>query len=249
MFYLRDRIMKKLLVPAVLAMLLPYAAFASYEDALTLFQEKKYGDSLNRIAGELAVGRDMDAKSPNYELRFLAAHNHWRLGNHEPAISHFKRCIEIQREIVDPYVDLSLLLVELKRYQEAEAVAVRGLALQKNAMLYFLVGKSSFGVGNYWRAKEFFEKAIGMDPALYVAYNSLGCTLMRLERYAHANTAFSAALSIAPSSAEILNNMALSLERLGKMNGALSYLKKASEQSPENPVIRANLKRVSESKR
>ena len=69
---------------------------------------------------------------------------------------------------------------------------------------------------------------------------------MKLERYSQANTAFSAALAIAPDSAEILNNMGLSLEKLGRANDALAYYKKASEYAPDNPVIVANLNRLGE---
>lgn len=222
------------------------ALFASYDEALKLYQEKRYKDSLAKIATDLVVGRDTDAKSSNYELRYLAAHNHWRLGNVEAAISHFKRCSEIQKDISDPLVDLALMLVEFKKYKDAEIYAARALGIQKTPMVYYVIGKSAYGAGNFWRAKEFYEKAISLDPELYAAYNGLGCSLLKLGKFTHANTAFSAALSIAPSSPEILNNMGLCLEKMGKNQDAKNYYKKAIDKNPDNPVIVKNLSRVSQ---
>jgi tetratricopeptide (TPR) repeat protein len=241
--------MKKIAYATAFVFMAGAFAFAAYSDALKLYQDKKYQESLGKIAGELVVGRDTDAKSSNYELRFLAAHNHWKLGNYEAAIAHFKRCAEIQKDIADPLLDLALLLAETGKYREAELHVTRALAMQKSALGYYIIGKSAYGVGNFWKAKEFYEKAIGLDPGLYIAYNGLGCALMKLSRYAHANTAFSAALSVMPSSPEILNNMGLCLEKMGKRDEAVGYYEKAAGLTPQNPVIRQNLNRVKENKK
>lgn len=240
--------MKKIPIILILIAVSPSLAFASYDQALKLYQQNKFKETLAVIAAELSVGKDADPNSENYALRFLAAHSHWKLGNTEAAIAHFKRCTEIKRDTVDPSIDLSLMLIELGRYREAEASAVKALAAQKNPMLYFLVGRSAYGAGNYWRAKEFYEKAIAVDPTLYIAYNGLGCALMRLGKHTQANTAFSAALATAPVSPEILNNIGRSLEKMGKPREAASYYKKALELRPDSQVITQNLNRIKEKK-
>jgi len=237
--------MKKLVFGAVILLLSAGGALASYDEALKLFQEKKFRESLDLIASELSVDRDFQQNSPNYALRFLAAHNHWKMGNHEAAIAHFRRCADIQKDLPDPLIDLGLLLIDTGRYREAEPFAQRALALQKNPIAYYVVAKSAYGVGNYWRAKEFFEKAISMDPEFFAAYNGLGMTLMRLGKLTQASTAFAAALAAAPSSSEILNNMGLCFEKIGKRKEALEYYKKAERLSPGNQTIRQNLSRLS----
>jgi tetratricopeptide (TPR) repeat protein len=237
--------MKKLICITAILLIQASFALASYDDALKLFQEKKYRESLEKIAVELSVERDFQENSPNYALRFLAAHNHWKMGNHEAAISHFRRCADIQKDLPDPLVDLGLLLIDLRRYREAEPFAQRALALQKSPIAYYIVARSAYGLGNYWRAKEFFEKAISIDPEFFAAYNGLGMTLMRLGRYTQANTAFAAALTAAPSSTELLNNMGLCLEKMGKPKEALEYFKKADRLSPGNTTIQQNLARLS----
>ncbi|HSV96641.1 MAG TPA: tetratricopeptide repeat protein [Spirochaetota bacterium] len=227
-----------LLIPATIVL-------ASYDDALKLFQENKYRESLEKIAAELSVDRDFQDNSPNYALRFLAAHNHWKMGNHEAAISHFRRCADIRKNLPDPLIDLGLLLIDFKRYRDAELFAQRALTLQKSPTAYYVVAKSAYGLGNYWRAKEFFEKAISLDPEFFAAYNGLGMTLMRLGRYTQASTAFAAALASAPASPELLNNMGLCLEKMGKPKEALEYYKKADRLNQGNAVIQQNLARLS----
>ncbi len=248
-FLLQDTDMKRMCLAITIILAMSSALLASYDEALKLYQDKKYQESLGKIAVALVVEKDMDAKSPNYELRFLAAHNHWKLGNYEAAIAHLKRCTEIQKDIVDPLIDLSMVLIDAGKYHDADIYTARALALQKSALVYYLIGKSAYGIGNFWKAKEFYEKAIGIDPGLYIAYNGLGCTLMRLARYTQANTAFAAALSMVPSSPEVLNNMGLSLEKMGKRDEALAYYKKAAEKNVQNPVIQQNLNRVKDAKK
>jgi Flp pilus assembly protein TadD len=218
---------------------------ASYSGALKYFQDKKYSESLKMAAEELTVSRDMEKDSPNYKLRYLAAHNHWMLGNYESAISHFKRCMDIRTEIADPYIDLALLLVEIKRYKDAETYVRKGLKIDKdNPMLFYILGRAAQGFKNYPRSKELFEKAISLDPEMYAAYNSLGMILMRMKKYSEANTAFSAAQALMPDSPEILNNIAMSLERQKKYSEALGFIGKAKKIAPDNKVILKNEERL-----
>lgn len=219
-------------------------AFASYEDALKLFEESKYRESLTMIASELNVTLDTAPESPNYKLRFLAAHNHWKLGNFESATLHFQKCMTIQSSAPAPYIDLALMLLEKNRIRDAQQVAQRGLSNKEDPMLYYISGKAAYRSENYAQAKAFFEKSIALDPELYIAYNSLGITLMDLDRFSQANTAFTAAQAIAPRSAEILNNLAYSFERMGQADKAIPYYEKALLASPENAIIKANLDRA-----
>jgi tetratricopeptide (TPR) repeat protein len=240
--------MKKSLLIFMVVLFTSSTAFASYQEALNLFQSKKYKETLGVLGNDLVVEKDRDPNSPNYELRYLAAHAHWKLGNYEPAIAHFKRCAEIRSDIPDPLIDLSLMLIEMKKFKDAETYAARSITVQKSAMGYYALGKCAYGIGNFWKAKECFEKSISIDPLLSVAYNELGCTLMKLERYNHANTAFSAALAIMPASPVILNNMGFSLEKMGKKKEAIEYYTRAGQVDPGNGQIRKNLARVKEAK-
>lgn len=220
------------------------AAHASYQNALKLFSKGDYEESLKLIADELVIENDLAPDSPNYNLRFLAAHNHWKLGNYKSAAAHFTRCIAIRSQNADPFIDLALLQLDNKRYNEAEQTARRGLSVKKSALLYYVLGKIYLERKSYWNAKAFLERANAIDPELYISYNALGIALMNLKRYSQANTAFSVALAIKPDSAILLNNMGMSLEKMGEPDKARQYFQMALDADSDNDTVRENIERV-----
>jgi Flp pilus assembly protein TadD len=235
---------KKIIPIFILIISFNTIVFASYKEALSLYETKKYKESLAIIAKELDTKKDMENNSPNYDLRFLAAHNHWKLGNLQAAIGHFKRCADIKKTSADPWIDLSLMMLESKRYGDANFFAMGALKISESQMSYYILGKSAAKLGNFYKAKEYFEKAISIDPEFWVTYNDLGIVLMELKKYSEANTAFSAALSGMPGSVEIQNNIAMSLEKMNKLDEALNFYNRADEKNPGNPVILGNVNRV-----
>ena len=233
--------MRFFLTVAMLLAMMISAAHASYEEALRLFDEKKHRESLKMIASELDAKKDADPASVNYKLRFLAAHNHWKLGTHDSAFQHFQKCMQIRPDSIDPYVDLALMFTEKRKFRDAEYFVKKGLDIKKDAMLYYVYGRLAMGSDNHWKAKELFEKSISINPELFAAYNSLGLVLMKLDRASEANTAFTAALSMNSGSFEIMNNVGYSLIVMGKYDTALQYLEKALLINPESSAIKANL--------
>ncbi|MCU0821223.1 MAG: tetratricopeptide repeat protein [Spirochaetes bacterium] len=232
--------MKKLLLIPCVIFLTISGVFASYEEALNLYEQNKYQDSLKMIAGELDAQKDTAPDSPNYKLRYLAAHNHWKLKNATSAVAHLKICADIQKNNPNPLIDLSLIFLENKKYADAGQCATKAISLKESALPYYVLANISLDLKNYWKAKEYFEKAISIDPGLDITYNGLGITLMNLARFSEANTAFSAALAMSPDSPEIQNNIAVSLKKLGKINEAYRYSSSAAARRPDNPVIKKN---------
>lgn len=219
-------------------------ASASYDEALKLFQEKKYKESLQKIAADLNTADDLKDGSPNYSLRFLAAHNHWKLGNRDSAFSHFRRCMDIKKDSPDPYVDAALLMIDLKKFGEAERLARKGQSLADGPMFSYILGKIFLMNKNYARAKELFEKANSLDPEFPASYNDLGITLLFMKKYSQANTSFSIANELSGDSADILNNLGYSYEKLGNYTKAQECYTRAGELDANNPVIARNLVRV-----
>lgn len=241
--------MKKIFFFSLIFTVISSNVFASYDQALALFQEKKYQESLNILADDLFIAEDFTPGSPNYKIRFLAAHVHWKLGNEESAIIHLKKCMAIDKTKVDPYIDLAILLTEKGHLNSASSIAEDGLKIKEDPMLYWILGRISYQKENYWRAKEMFEKSVSMDPELYFSYNDLGIVLMKLSKFGDANVAFSVALAVNPGSAEINSNIAQSLVMMDKNNDAEVYAKKASELAPDNEMIKNLVKKIEENKK
>ncbi len=222
--------------------------YASYDDALKLYSEKKYGESLKKLAEILVTEDDLKPGSPNYRIRFLAAHNHWKMGNFDSATIHFKRCMAIDKEKVDPYIDLSLMLLEEGKPGYSGMIARNGLRVKRDPMLYFVLGRISVEVKNYWGAKQFFEKANSINPEIFISYYYLGIALIKLKKYSQANTAFSVANAIEKDLPETLNNLALTYELMGKKKKALEYYRRALEGKGKNETILNNIKRLEKEK-
>ena len=230
--------MKKLIL-TFFAILLSSSAFAAYDKALELYQENKFQESLAVCAEDLIMAEDFKPGSPNYKIRYLAAHNHWKLGNVESASIHFRKCMAIDKTKIDPYIDLSMLLIEKRKFKEAGSVIEDGLKVKEDAMLFWLLGKIALERRDYQRARTLFERANGIGPEFYISYNDLGIALMKLGKYGDANAAFSVAYAINPDSMEINNNMAYSLYKMEKKNEALPYIKKAMELASGNESVKA----------
>jgi tetratricopeptide (TPR) repeat protein len=243
--------MKKIFLPILMLLLLhfiaPYA-FAEYNKALDLFNEKKYRESLDILGQDLIVADDYKSGAPNYKIRFLAAHNHWKLGNIESASAHFRRCMAIDKSNIDPYIDLSIMFVEKGRLNEALSVAEDGLKIKEDPMLIWILGRIYYKKGNYLRAKELLEKSNSMEPDFYFSYNDLGIVLMKLNKFGDANAAFTVALAIQPNSAEINYNIAQNLLMMDKKDEALDYAKKALELDPNNESIKNLNKKIEDAK-
>jgi Flp pilus assembly protein TadD len=235
--------MKKLLFSLTIC-LNTVAAFASYDQALALYQGKKYQESLAMVADELVVADDYKENSPNYKLRYLAAHNHWKLGNEQSAVAHFRRCMSIKKTAVEPYIDCAMLLLEKHKFRDAASIAEDGLKVKDDPMLYWVLGRVAMVRKDFWRAKELLEKANSLDPELYVSYNDLGIVLIQLNKAGDANTAFSVALAIYPDSAEANYNMAYSCFLLGRKNDAVLYSKRALELSPDNEAVKKLIQKI-----
>ncbi|HOP29692.1 MAG TPA: tetratricopeptide repeat protein [Spirochaetota bacterium] len=236
--------MMKKLILIFLVVFVSSSAFAAYDNALALYQENKFKESLAVCAEDLVMADDFRPGSPNYKIRYLAAHNHWKLGNIESASIHFRKCMAIEKTKIDPYIDLSMLLIEKRKFKEAGSVIEDGLKVKEDAMLFWLLGRIAVERTDYQRAKTLFERANGIDPEFYVSYNDLGIALMKLGKYGDANAAFSVAYAINGDSAEINNNMAYCLYKMGKNNEAIPYIKKALELSSDKESIKALAQKI-----
>jgi len=241
--------MRKIFLSILLLFYISPYAFAEYSKALELFNEKKYRESLDILGQDLIVADDYKPGSPNYKIRFLAAHNHWKLGNTESAAAHFRRCMAIDKSNVDPYIDIAIMYVEKGRFNDAISVAEDGLKIKEDPMLLWILGRAYYKKGNYPRAKELLEKANSIDPEFYFSYNDLGIVLMKLKKFGDANAAFTVALAIQPGSAEINYNIAQSLLMLEKNKEALDYAKRALELDPDNESIKNLNKKIEENKK
>ncbi len=231
----------RFLMAALILVFAIFPVFADYNQALELYKQGKYQDSLKSVADALEVSKDSDPAAPNYQLRYLASNNHRKLGNAVPAIQHLQKCAEIKPKSVDPIIDLAFIMIDTGKYKEASEYGHKVITMDsKNALGFYVLGLSSYKQGAYWGAKEYLEKATAFDPDMYMAWNTLGLTLMYLKKYPDADVAFSTALAMNSDTAEIINNLAVAESRQGKVDQAKNTIAKAAKIAPSNEKIKKN---------
>jgi tetratricopeptide (TPR) repeat protein len=98
-----------------------------YVAALAEFDKQAYEESLKYIRH--VIKSDMN----HYKLRYLAAHNHWKLGHFDSATEHFRSAIFAKPDSPQAYMDLALMKIQERNYGAAESTLQTGIAsLQKS---------------------------------------------------------------------------------------------------------------------
>jgi type IV secretion system protein VirB1 len=85
-----------------------------------------------------------------------------------------------------------------------------------------------------------FETALANNPGSVKVLNGLGAAYDGLQRFDVAQSFYRQALQREPSSPDVMNNMAISLQMAGKPD-AMQWFAKAERLDPKNPVIDANV--------
>jgi len=98
-----------------------------YQWALSEFEKQAYEESLKYIRH--VIKADM----ANYKLRYLAAHDHWKLGHYEFATTHFQAAISAKPDNPNAYMDLATMKIQERNYTVAEWILNNAMnVLQKS---------------------------------------------------------------------------------------------------------------------
>jgi len=156
----------------------------TYQKALELFNKQDYEGSLDQIRH--VIKSDMQ----NYKLRYLAAHNHWKLGNFESASAHFQTAIAVESLKPEAAIDYSLMLIHQRKYRTVyQVLNAMVYRLNKNkitvpAKIYNIYARTALLEGN-------ISKALNYSVEAKAAFDSHGTGIkdkieaMTLEGRAH----------------------------------------------------------------
>ncbi len=102
-------------------------------------------------------------------------------------------------------------------------------------------GKVELNAGHSGLAIVAFERALRLDPLSVAALNGIGAAYDDLKRYDIAQGYYRRALALAPTSADTLNNLAVSMQLAGDPKAGELFAR-AAASDPNNVVISANIK-------
>jgi protein O-GlcNAc transferase len=166
-------------------------------------------------------------------------------GQHEAALAHIARAIELNANFIDAYLWRGMALQALGRLQEAETSYRRVLisnprhfdALCNLAGVLVLLHRPADAI-------PLLEQAIALHGNRAEAHFNLGKALMDLGRAEAAVTSFRRAAQLRPDYVEAQTNLGAALIELGHRDEAVACLQRALASDPARPESHYNLARA-----
>ncbi len=115
----------------------------------------------------ITLYKDSLEKHPTAEAHTFLGWTYHFQGKIDEAIAECKRAIEVDPDFGNPYNDIGSYLIELKRYDEAIPWLERALEAPRyepRHYPYFNLGRAYYSKGMINRAREYFQKALSIEP-------------------------------------------------------------------------------------
>jgi tetratricopeptide (TPR) repeat protein len=155
----------------------------------------------------------------------------------------FKQEIFSFRE-TDYYTQLGIVLMDMKRYPEAEAALDRALHLDNNnEIAHEYLGVLSVLFGKFDLAFICFNNVIRINPNRAGAYGNRGLTYKKLGDTLDAEKDYIKALEMDPNSPEMMYNLAQFYDDIGQVMPAIKYyqrLLKETKLTKQNQAMLVN---------
>ncbi len=98
------------------------------------------------------------------QARFIKGLYYSNINDNPAAIAAFDECIQNDYTFLEAYIEKGLLRYDEKKYQEALAVFERAIQVSNTfAEAYYQAGRCQEALGNENEAKEYYQKAYGLD--------------------------------------------------------------------------------------
>lgn len=104
------------------------------------------------------------------QARFIKGLYYSNINDNAAAIAAFDECIQNDYTFLEAYIEKGLLLYDEKKYREALAVFERVIQVSNTfAEAYYQSGRCHEALGNTTEAKEYYQKAYGLDKTFTAA--------------------------------------------------------------------------------
>jgi Tfp pilus assembly protein PilF len=124
----------------------------------------------------IALYKNSLEKHPTAEAHTFLGWTYHFQGKIEEAIAECKRAIEVDPDFGNPYNDIGAYLIDLKRYDEAIPWLERALEAPRyepRHYPYFNLGRVYYSKGMINRAREYFQKALDIEPDYTLARQAI----------------------------------------------------------------------------
>ncbi|HSG82739.1 MAG TPA: tetratricopeptide repeat protein [Gemmatimonadota bacterium] len=187
----------------------------TYAEAESVFLNRNYDE-----ATELFVlYSERRPENPwGYYMLGLSA---WKSGQHGLAESAFQQALELDPLHVKSWINLSRVLLDQERAEEALQLIDEALALSPESSVgYRLQGRALHQLGRLDDAIDSYRQAILIDHGDVWSMNNMGLILIEQERFIEALLPLARAVGLEPEVPIFHNNLGVALERTGHYRAA-----------------------------
>jgi Flp pilus assembly protein TadD len=194
----------------------------SYERADSAFNDRRYSEAVGLFSAYTA------SKPENPWGHYMLGLSAWKAGDRETAERELNKTIELDSTHVKARLNLSRVLIESGRANEALVPLQTVLTLDSTSTsAYRLLGRAHDALGETDSAVDAYKRAIVLDGHDAWAINNLAMVFVEQGRYDEALKPLARAVELDSSVARFGNNLGVALERTGHFTAAAEAYKQA----------------------
>ncbi|MEN9518108.1 MAG: hypothetical protein RLZZ381_696 [Cyanobacteriota bacterium] len=198
-------------------------------------------DSSAALSGkEIAINQVVTNSPPSSEL-LEQAKSFVSQGQHELAITCYRRAIEQQPELIEAYLAFGALLVQLGQIKSAISCYLSALKRQQHPQLYFALGNLYQGIQMCSQAVFCYQRTVEYDPHHVQACHELGEVFSQQQQWSNAVQAYHRAIALKTKNSWSYNNLGYALIQLARWSEAISAYHQAIKLNPNFPWSYYNL--------
>lgn len=202
----------------------------SYTEALELYKNGKYEDSINLIRQSTQMDK------PTYDLYYLAAHNYWKLNDVKNASDNLYFAMKINPARVEPFIELIKFNYSASRFKGALEICESGIKKFPNnielklqyALILLRFNKTVSALDTIENLKNSYSddyRPLSVEANIYY----------QMRNFEKAEISLKWAMTLAPNNPFLNNNLALIYEGY-----AIDYLKTGDKEKAKINLDLAN---------
>jgi tetratricopeptide (TPR) repeat protein len=211
----------------------------TFAEGKAAYDARKYQDAaaiFERYAGR---------RPGNAWGQYMLGMSAWKSGDLSKAESAFEKALTVDPRHVKSSINLSRVLIEQKRYDDAAERLTRVTEVEPSSNeVYRLLGRTYHAQGKTDEAMDAYRRAIELNELDAWSTNNLGLVLFEQQRTEEALPLFEKAVELRQETAAFHNNLGMALEHVGRFRDAATAYTGALLADPGYEKAKQNLTRV-----
>lgn len=170
-----------------------------------------------------------------------------QLGKEEDISDNLNRMLDVNVKYSSVWYDMGKYLYKIEHHGESVSALMQTIEKEPNHPKAWALLVDAFGkTANNKKIKDIFSRALDQNSSNAALWYNLGRSLLELEKYHMALTAFDKSIDLDPDHPKIWGLMVNTLSKSGKSDRIDEYVRKALDKKPKKPYIWSTLAKALE---